>query len=217
MGSGFTPSSAGEQLTQITGLTKRGLSSMSVPKMLNTTLSRICCPKCQAALKLQSKTSATTVPTEVRSGQLRCVECQAQYPIVAGIAVLVDDVRAYFYHHAKGISALVPDAEIPREYFKDYKESLAEYQEQELAEDLESERVNALYLMNHYLDTQGAAWWKPSAGEGSPLFDALIREHWDRGPFSVIRRWIQSESAPVTAVVLGCGVGGLYRTLKPKL
>ena len=57
-----------------------------------------------------------------------------------------------------------------------------------------------------------------SLGYASPL-ESLAREHWDNGPFSKIKQWV-SKLAPSeggkfnSAVELGCGVGGLYPTLK---
>jgi SAM-dependent methyltransferase len=118
----------------------------------------------------------------------------------------------------------VPDSEIPPEYLHEFLEAKAEIQSEHIEEDLEAERINALYLMNHYLrvrDTQPKAeWWKPVHGSGSPLIDSLIREHWDSGPFAQIEAWvarIARDSSPRDAIELGCGVGGLYPTLKKHL
>ncbi len=187
--------------------------------MLSTTLERICCPRCQAPLQVSAKKSlpGPNGVSEIHTGQLQCSECRSKYPIVSGIAVLVDDTRAYFYNHAKGISKLVADSEIPREYLQEYRASLDELEGDDHAEDLESERVNALYLMNHYLQARDAAWWKPASGQGSQLFDGLIREHWDHGPFTVIQKWLDAVEKPVDAVELGCGVGGLCASLSPNL
>ena len=158
---------------------------------------------------------------EIRSGTLKCAKCRSEFPILAGVAILVDDVGGYLSAHVKGISQQVTDSEIPKEFRAEYREAKAEIQVEHIEEDLEAERVNALYLMNHYLRTGGGAgWWKPASTPGSPLIDSLVREHWDHGPFTQIEGLL-SEAArgreSFELIELGCGVGGLYRVLKPLL
>ena len=160
--------------------------------------------------------------TEVQSGKLLCTKCKAEYPILAGVAVLVPHVREYLLTHVKGIAKVVSDSEIPREFLRDYLEAKSEIHAEHIEEDLEAERVTSLYVMNHYLrsttpDTQTeGTWWKPKSETGSPLLDSLIRQYWDRGPFSQIQAWLKEESLrPQNTVELGCGVGGLYSLLRP--
>lgn len=174
---------------------------------------------------------------EVTTGTLKCTLCSAKFPILGGVAVVVADVRDYLLSHVKGIAQVVADSDIPSEYLQDFLEAKAEIQIEHIEEDLEAERVNALYLMNHYLrvndlkPSQGKPWWKPEAGSSSPLLDQLIREYWDHGPFAQIGKWLAqmrskpnpessrntfSENSPLQDIVeLGCGVGGLYLVLKP--
>lgn len=197
--------------------------------------------RCQGRLSLVSLETASSKLNpksldsvfEVKSGHLECLQCQLKFPILQGVLLLVDDVRHYLLTHVKGISKAVADSEIPREYLREFLEAKEEVQEEHIEEDLEAERVNALYLMNHYLrvnsaptSLQGNAihpfWWKPRTSQGSPLMDQLIREHWDHGPFSQIERWVSQLSqrpghSQLEIVELGCGVGGLYRQLKPYL
>ena len=192
--------------------------------MLNTTLPRLICPRCQCALARSGQSESLTKGVqEIRSGQLTCEFCQARYPILQGVALLVEDVGSYLMEHVKGISQVVPDSEIPKEFRRHYQDAKADIQSEHIEEDLEAERVNALYLMNHYLrvDALGAeaAWWQPRHGAGSPVIDALVREHWDRGPFATIEKWVSTRSGRQRrhAVELGCGVGGLSARLKPCL
>lgn len=202
--------------------------------MLNTTVKQLKCPRikrgktqCGNPLKLfdpkKKEISVTGPKIEVTTGQLKCMSCHSQFPILAGIALLVDDVRYYLLSHVKGIAQVVLDSEIPREYLRDFLEAKAEIQSEHIEEDLEAERVNALYLMNHYLRVQHSSlytrtpWWKPDGQEGSLLIDSLVRNYWDQGPFSQIKNWIsemtyQKEKKDI--VELGCGVGGLAVELK---
>ncbi len=91
--------------------------------------------------------------TEIITGDLQCTQCGAIYPILAGVAILVDDVRDYLLNHVKGISKLVGDQEIPSQYRSEFQAIRAELNAnpEHIEEDLEADRVNALYVMTHYL------------------------------------------------------------------
>ncbi len=201
--------------------------------MLNTTLLRLRCPRrkrgnnlCLSRLKLYSQSHPTqqekSQPYEVTTGHLQCEKCRSQFPILAGVAILVEDVRMYLLSHVKGIAQAVPDSDIPKEFLRDFLEAKAEIETEHIEEDLESERILSLYVLNHYLrvselNSSQAPWWRSKNGEGSALMDELIRKYWDQGPMSQIQRWVK-ENAPVQDVVeLGCGVGGLYPTLKSQI
>lgn len=189
--------------------------------MLSSSVDRLRCPACRGALSLAAGRSAKLgEQIEVSNGVLTCKSCQQHYPILAGVAVLVTDPSAYVVEHVKGISALVDDDEIPKPVRDEYLEAKAELEPEHgvehIEEDLESERVIALYFMNHYLAASGDAWWKPAAGTMSPLIDRLIREHWDHGPLARITQWLNALPAPKggsEVIELGCGVGGLSRAV----
>ncbi len=206
--------------------------------MLNTTLSSLSCPRrkkgshaCGGALALETKGICEKIEIsplpevfEVRSGTLQCTHCQAKYPILGGVAVVVENVRQYLVEHVKGISKLVSEDELPKEFRKDFSEAIEEIQTEHIEEDLEADRVNALYLMTHYLNTAGSqkgiAWWAPESGEGSPLIASLVKQHWDQGPFAQIKKWVgelASKKTELNAVELGCGVGGLFPVLRAHL
>jgi SAM-dependent methyltransferase len=193
--------------------------------MLSTTVARLRCPRrkggktaCSGELSLEAREHVQLHAglTDIRSGELKCSKCQARYPILAGVAVLVEDVRSYLLSHVKGISKAVPDSGLPKGIQREFARARALLEEEHIEEDLESERVNSLYLMNHYLRVgdKGAQWWKAEHGASSPLIDGLVREHWDQGPFARIRAWMASHGRGKSVVELGCGVGGLYREIR---
>ena len=176
-------------------------------------------PQCHGDLSLfSSRKSPATSVYEVTSGHLECRKCHSKFPILGGVAILVESVRDYLLSHVKGIAQAVPDSEIPKEYLHDYLEAKAEIQVEHIEEDLEAERIIALYVMNHYLRVKSSkgeqAWWKSRSGQGSPLIESLIHNHWDQGPFAQIERWVAGEETQFEGVELGCGVGGLY--LRPQ-
>ena len=123
----------------------------------------------------------------------------------------------------KGIAQSVDETEIPGEYRAAFLEAKSEIEIEHIEEDLEAERVNALYVMTHYLHANGnqaAAWWLPRSGNGSPLIDSLVREYWDKGPFARIERWVATApkaEISCSLVELGCGVGGLYSRLRQNI
>jgi SAM-dependent methyltransferase len=201
--------------------------------MLSSTVSKLRCPqpscssqKAPIVLSVHATKSVSVQTLEkikisdVWSGHVECPACHSKYPILNGVLVLVEHVRDYLCVHVKGLSKIVADSDIPFEYRAEYLEVkaewLAEQGDEYIEEDLESERVTALYLMNHYLRaTESQNWFK--AVDGSPLIQALIAEHWDHGPFKQIEEWITEVKAAqdsVNVVELGCGVGGFARALK---
>jgi SAM-dependent methyltransferase/uncharacterized protein YbaR (Trm112 family) len=187
--------------------------------MLLTTLPRLRCPgltggtkTCFGELSLIGKTRKKSA--DVLFGTLACKTCNATYPILAGVAVLVCEVERYLQFHVKGISALVKDSEIPEIYRESFLLAKEEIQTGYAEEDLESQRINALYYMNHYLAAtkKKNPWWRPTVGPFSAEIDRLIRSFWDHGPFSKIGEWTKALKCK-SVIELGCGVGGLAQVL----
>lgn len=173
--------------------------------MLKSTIDLIHCPACQSALELKA---GKTQGNDVLSGEVKCRKCKASYPILSGVLVLIEDVGGYLVHHVKGISQCVSDSEIPKKFLSDYLEAKSEMQPEQIEEDLEAERVNALYFMNHYMKAKDVK-------SPSPSIQDLIDRYWDQGPFYQIQGWMKGQSAKV--VELGCGVGGLFSVLQKNL
>jgi uncharacterized protein YbaR (Trm112 family) len=188
--------------------------------MFLATLDKLRCPKpqCEGRLTVLKADGAT----DLRSGMIECTKCRKLYPILEGVAVLVADPREYVLAHVKGVSACVPDDQIPKSWRAEFAEARDELVAEHIEEDLEAERVTALYVMNHYLqasgpETGGIEWWKGRSGSFSPEIDDLVRRLWDRGPFSRIQSWVESLPVPAhgwNIVELGCGVGGLQSRLR---
>lgn len=194
--------------------------------MQKKTVEFLSCPRlkkgkepCRSGLMLLPK--HTLAGQDIWTGVLQCKKCQFQFPILHGIAILVHDVHGYVVSHAKGISKLVTDEEIQKDYRADFIEAKEFYEPEHIEEDLESERVNALYLMTHYLsanaEDKNKGWWKARSGTSSPLIDSLVKEYWDRGPFFEINQLFEKNfKTPMSVVELGCGVGGLLRSIGSK-
>jgi SAM-dependent methyltransferase/uncharacterized protein YbaR (Trm112 family) len=187
--------------------------------MLLTTLPRLRCPNCPdtapGSLKLEVLEKKAA---DVLFGTLACDACGSAYPILAGIAILVCDVDRYLQFHAKGISALVAESRIPAAYRENYRHAISQIESGFTEEDLESQRVNALYYMNHYVSAaqaKRAPWWRPATGF-SPEIDRLVKNLWDHGPFAKIAAWTKSYKGQ-SAVELACGSGGLARVLAPSV
>lgn len=183
--------------------------------MLNTTVPKLVCPTCRAGLKLfaeRTYSCGTPEVFDVITGALECTSCENRYPILAGVAVLTSDIEEFIFNHIKGILKLVPEADIPLQYleiFKEARDELEDLGDEHIEEDLESDRVTALYLMTHYLNSSQVT-------SPSPLIQDLLKKHWDHGPFDQIKKWIP-KSKPSDVVELGCGVGGLATLLRPNL
>jgi SAM-dependent methyltransferase/uncharacterized protein YbaR (Trm112 family) len=191
--------------------------------MLLSTIPMLRCPShtggkklCTGELSLIEEKSRKG--SDVLYGTLLCGKCQSIYPILAGVVVLVNDVESYLQFHVKGVSALVKDEEIPLPCRESYLQAKAEIQTGYTEEDLESQRINALYFMNHYLRATkaGKPWWRPRSGAFSKEIDRLIRTFWDNGPFAKIAEWTEA-GRDKKVIELGCGVGGLARVLAPRV
>ena len=197
--------------------------------MLRATVDELRCPKCtkksakslvsgvkSLAPRLRLQTSAASLQAsetsndEVQWGQLICVACGLQYPILDGVAVVMENLRDYLLTHAKGIArVLSADArELPKDLRRDFLEAFREQREfarGQIESDLESDRVMALYLMNHYLRASDV----PLGGSAA---DEWVAKYWDHGPFAQIAAWARENRAGQglgRVIELGCGVGGL--------
>jgi SAM-dependent methyltransferase len=191
--------------------------------MHSSTLSQLRCPSCLdgapiCGAELSLFETIQKKSDDIIFGTLLCHECASTFPILAGIAVLVNDVERYLQLHVKGISALVKDSEIPQLYLESFLQAKAEIEIGQTEEDLESKRINALYFMNHYLSAKKSKknpWWRPQKEAHSSEIDRLIQNFWDKGPFSKITEWTKSAKKQ-KIIELGCGVGGLAQALTKK-
>ncbi len=177
--------------------------------MLRSSLEYLRCPGCGAeSLWLEGRGPASE---DIQKGSIRCKDCEAAYPILAGVAIVVADPGAYVIDHVKGISQLVADEDIPLEWRDEYVAAREELEGEHIEEDLEAERVNALYLMTHYLEASDLK------DVSSPFIAKLIQDYWDEGPFAQIEKWVEKIGPGRSLIELGCGVGGLGARLAPRL
>ncbi len=176
---------------------------------LNTIENRICSGELSLMETKKKKSN------DVIFGTLICKKCEATYPILGGVAILVNDVDHYLHCHVKGVSALLKDSEIPALYRQTFLLAKSQIETGQIEEDLESRRINALYYMNHYLSaekSQKNPWWRPKNQAFSIEIDRLIRTFWDHGPFSKIAE-LTKKLKNQNIIELGCGVGGLAQVL----
>jgi SAM-dependent methyltransferase/uncharacterized protein YbaR (Trm112 family) len=199
--------------------------------MLSSTLELLRCPTClpdssrsgKLQLEARKKEKLPSGQEDIVFGSLVCSRCRGRFPILAGVAVLLEDPGSYLIAHIKGVSREIVESDYPKEFRSAMKQAKSEIETEHIEEDLESERVAALYVMTHYLAAEGG-WWKPKNGEGSSVIDEWVRKYWDQGPFEKIRQGISDRAGStgtrknkLTLVELGCGSGGLLRVLEPHL
>ncbi len=181
--------------------------------MLKKTLNFLQCPHCNQKLFLKNEKFYKKT-TEITSGTLFCKKCKSCFPILAGIAIIVSDIASYLIEHVKGISRVVPDSLIPKQFLADYLEAKSQLQQEHIDEDLESERVVSLYFMNQYFESK-QDWYHSTSGKTNELIQSLIKEYWDQSPLSIISKWIREiKDQPQNILELGCGVGSLANKLK---
>lgn len=189
--------------------------------MFKATVDRVCCPVVRRGKACRGKLEILSAEgdPDIEYGSLQCRQCRAGFPVVAGVAILVPEVDEYFFHHAKGIAKTVPEERIPgafRDAFLEHRdEVLQQSGEEHIEEDLESGRVNALYLMTHYLGVGGGdPWWKSTPSSESPWVTEWIEKYWDQGPLTRVSGWLVDQPGESRSIVeLGCGVGGLLRRI----
>jgi len=174
--------------------------------MLKSTLTHLYCPLCQGELTL----TGTQQSSDILSGEVTCAGCANKYPILAGVLILVPDVEGYLLEHVKGISRYISDSEIPKLYRESFLKAKNEIASEHIEEDLEAERVTALYVMTHYLNAKNVA-------SPSPAIQKVINDYWDHGPFTKIKKWFQTNPEKKSLIELGCGTGGLLPTLRDHL
>jgi SAM-dependent methyltransferase len=141
-----------------------------------------------------------------------CNSCKKEYPVLAGVLILVSDIQSYLFEHVKGISRYVDEKEIPPKYRRAFLEAKNEIGTEHIEEDLEAERVTSLYLMNHYLRSN-------QVSSPDHLLNELIHKHWDHGPFEKIKTHLVDNTlkSKPSLIELGCGVGGLYSALQQNI
>jgi hypothetical protein len=140
---------------------------------------------------------------DIEWGFLKCDVEGERFPILGGVAILVEDVAGYIRMHARGIRGTLDQSRTPEEFAP----ILANCDEAPLAYQdwaLESEEVNSLYLASHYLDGSQVA----ALGTFHPAFEDLIRSHWD-GPAHYLHRVFSQWTRPLSTLLdMGCSVGG---------
>src|ERR1700747_1571715 len=87
----------------------RSRRSREGDEMLTTTLSHLRCPKSKCAgseFKLVTNEMARLKDgaEDVLTGALVCPRCRGEYPILAGVAIVLEDPGSYLIAHVKGVA-----------------------------------------------------------------------------------------------------------------
>lgn len=170
--------------------------------------------RCLGPLSVAQEPPPQIQGEEIREGALRCAACGVTYPVVAGVAVVLDNAYRYFrwfYPFAKGFLEEVGGMSRPFQVWL-HQRMLADLERK--SDKLFPRPVTyndhtahplhkwlATYLLTHFLDP---------VGSGEPLVDALLSACHHRGPLNTLHDMVARHARdPSVGVDLGCSVGGL--------
>lgn len=177
--------------------------------MLESTLSKIKCCGCKSKLNLNIiKFITYKNQKDIISGILNCSKCGLDFSIINGVAILVKDTLGYIQSHAKGLSNLVNDEDIPLEYRTDYLDAKKDIMHEHIEDDLESQRVLSLYILNHFFTSKQKFWYKNASQD----IQNLIVSYWDKNIFYYISELLKNNKN-LDIIELGCNVGGLLHKI----
>lgn len=155
---------------------------------------------------------------EIREGALQCVSCGAAYPVVAGVAVLIQNPFRFFrgfFPFAKGFLADVGGMSRGFEVWLHTK----------MLGDLENKKdklfprpqlfdESVAHPLHKWLGTYLLTHYFPPLPSGEAILDELLGACHARGPLRLLgdmaQRWGDGANL---AVDMGCSVGGLTRRL----
>jgi SAM-dependent methyltransferase len=175
--------------------------------MKKNTLKNLRCPSCHSNLKIFEEPQQI----EISYGTVQCINCSLEFPILAGVLILVKDLENYFFEHIAGISRFVSLKDIPKKLKPTYQAALREYknfEEEHIAEHIESERINALYLITHFAKNDQLCF-------EDLLLKELVEKHWNENPFQKIKNHLPKNKSSL--LELGCSVGGLLQYVHASL
>ena len=129
--------------------------------MFYETLGHLTCPalagRCGANLDTcNDVVFATHLVDEIESGHLVCTSCRHRFPIIGGVAIFEENVKAYVSRHIRGIRQSSSDGCIPPDVMT-LMNSLDQPYDASLEADLESDRIDSWYTATHYLTGEDIA------------------------------------------------------------
>ena len=175
--------------------------------MRKNTLKKIYCPSCSSELTLLNDIQQS----EIKSGVVQCKSCTIDFPILAGVLILVEDIESYILEHISGISRFISSKDIPKKLKPIFEVALREYknaEEEHIAEHIESERINALYLVTHFAKSNQLHF-------DDPILNELVQKYWNENPFQKIKNNLPPNKSSL--LELGCSSGGLLQYLHTSL
>jgi uncharacterized protein YbaR (Trm112 family) len=169
-------------------------------------------PSCAGSLQVDRKAVqprfAAEPAHELLEGFVRCENCRRDYPVVAGIAILVEDVKTYLSsHYALLLTCAVAEGVLGPDmlgYLRANGYDLIELNQRE-----HSYAHQSLYISSHY-DDLGVAI--------SPLassFADYLRTRYDNFYDLLIQKASENLGRNCVALDVGCSVGGMIYRVAP--
>lgn len=175
---------------------------------------------CQGGLKLKKSINSKGNSSEISEGILKCVKCKAEYPILLGIPILMENIKKYLrenYYYLTGLARLNGGMSQEMHSFlmsqilldlKSPKEKLFPKQRRYNRNTASNfSRGISSYLINHYDNLMDII------NKDDPLYD-FFHKYAQKNPHSVLGEMASRYAdGKGIAVEIGCGVGGLTTKL----
>lgn len=188
---------------------KKILKDLACPSKSNRNL-------CQGRLRLKKCITSESRSSEIREGVLKCTKCRAEYPILSGIPILMQDIKEYLrenYYHLIGVSRLngVLSQEMHSHLMSQILLNLKSPTEKLFPKQRRYNK-NAAFnfsrgisssLINHYDNLMDII------DEDDPLYE-IFYKYAQKNTHSVLEEMVRKNGdSRGVAVEVGCGVGGL--------
>lgn len=176
---------------------------------------------CMGNLQLVEGPEPVLMGAEIREGVLTCGTCGMAYPIIAGVAIVLENPYRYLregYSLVKGLVLDVGGMSKQLEMWL-YKRMLSDVKSKD--EKLFPRKIpynaRTTHPMHKWLGTYVMSHYLAPVTTGNELLDRLLALNHENGPLAILQAmaatWASADA--VLAVDLGCSVGGLTNRLAP--
>jgi len=166
-------------------------------------------------LELASTPSSLVRRNEIVDGALKCSACGAEYPVLAGVAILLSNPFRYLRHCFPFLKGLLIEVKGMRREVEFWLNSRMlddiKTRDEELFPKKLPYNEKTTTPMHKWLSTYVMGHYFIPHPSGNPLVDQLLVSNHSNGPLAMLsdmgQRWANGEVN--LAVDLGCSVGGL--------